>query len=215
MKRTIIISKYHVVRQICFVSVKTGRDLEGAACYSRRRRARRRAAAGGLFRTELMAPVMMLKRFMVVMLDGFMVGRRMLTTSMMVTMLDGFMMVTTPVRNLALAAWPMLVVVVEPIVNHKAQRPLLADAFTSDQDLVNGGAFADSLATRGLPEHMRSVLGRQIALREHEVGNVCDLLETLLQAGKLDALSNNLGRRIVDVNIAKPQVRRRVLDDKL
>jgi len=178
--------------------------------------------------TELVAPVVMLQgfmvmamftRFVVVMLKRFMVGM-MPTKFMMVMMLKGFMMVMAlkgplmvmvPVRKLALAARSMVVVL---IVNHKAQRFLLADALTDDQDLINGGAFADSLATRGLPEHMRSVLGRQIALREHIVGNVRDLLEALLQAGKLDALSNNFGRRIVDVNITEPQARWRILDDK-
>ena len=167
--------------------------------------------------------VMMLKRFtvstmlttsaMVMMLEGF----------MMVGMLGGFMMVTAPVRKLALATWPMVVVLIvytnntkyswpqrhgrKILTNHKAQRLLLADALASDQDLINGGAFADSFATGGLPEHMRAVLGRQIAPRKHEVGNVCNLLEALLQAGKLDALGNNLGRRIVDINVAEPQVR--------
>jgi len=124
--------------------------------------------------TELVAPVVMLQgfmvmamftRFVVVMLKRFMVGM-MPTKFMMVMMLKGFMMVMAlkgplmvmvPVRKLALAARSMVVVLV---VNHKAQRFLLADALTDDQDLINGGAFADSLATGGLPEHMRSVLGR-------------------------------------------------------
>ena len=45
--------------------------------------------------------------------------------------------------------------------------------------------------------HVRKILTNHKAQR---------LLEALLQAGKLDALSNNVCRRIVDVNIAEPQV---------
>ncbi len=162
MKRATIISKHHRVRHVCFASVKTGRDLEGAARYSRRRRARR--AAAGRF-MELMAPVVMLEgfmvvamfaMFMVVMLKRFVVRTMftrfmmvmMLKGSMMVTALKGFMMVMAPVRKLALAAWPMVVVLIiytnnikcprprkhsrKILTNHKAQRLLLADALTSN-----------------------------------------------------------------------------------
>ena len=97
------------------------------------------------------------------------------------------------------------------LTNHKAQGLFLADALASDQDLINGGNFGDPLATWALPVYNGTVLGRQESLSKDVVGYVRKSLEALFQAGELDALSNDLSGRVVDVDVAEPQVCRGIL----
>jgi hypothetical protein len=93
------------------------------------------------------------------------------------------------------------------LTNHKAQGLFLADTLTSDQDLVNSGEFVDPLTTWALPVNNGTVLGGQESLRKNVVGNVRKPLKAPFHAGELDALCHDLCVRVVDVDVAEPQVR--------
>jgi len=103
----------------------------------------------------------------------------------------------------------------EQIINHKAQGPLFADTLISDQYFINDREFADPPATGSFPAHNGTVPGRQEALRENEVGDVCEPFEALFQAVELDTLGNDLIGWAVDVDVAEPQGRWGVLNDEL
>jgi len=100
------------------------------------------------------------------------------------------------------------------IINHKAQGLFLADTLTSDQDLVNSGEFVDPLTTWALPVNNGTVLGGQESLRKNVVGNVRKPLKAPFHAGELDALCHDLCVRVVDVDVAEPQVRWDILNDE-
>lgn len=95
----------------------------------------------------------------------------------------------------------------QPIANlltdDEADSLILTDSLSTAQKVSHRDVLVNRLSTDTLPADKGPQLGGQITLTKDMVGDMSKLLKLELRV-KLDALSNNRGSGIVDMNVAEP-----------